>query len=216
MSNPAPLHEVTNADFRPAEEHCKGARQLVAIAVSTSGKSRPRVLKCPKCPKESGVPSDLFRHVLMHTKEEPYVCKVVGCGKGFSFTASLTKHYIFHRKRGEVTWKRLDDKDDAKSHGSQSRQCQPNLKSGISSAVIPPVCLPKVIVNPDTEHVPLTSEQNSELQFLLMDTAIGEEIYGKGTLSRDGSSPDQWVDSDLLPDIELDWIDDLIIDPTDI
>lgn len=131
MSDTAPLHEVTNADFKPAEKHCQKARQLVTNAVSTSGKSGSKVLNCPNCSKQFNFPSDLFRHVLMHTDERPYLCTVMGCEKGYTYTASLWTHYISHHRRGEVTWKRFDVIDDAKSHGSAAKRCkkEPNSET---------------------------------------------------------------------------------------
>ncbi|KAL3269758.1 hypothetical protein HHI36_008818 [Cryptolaemus montrouzieri] len=55
-----------------------------------------KVYVCRFCDKESKKPSDLIRHIRIHTKEKPFKCF---CGNSFSLKSTLITHIQTHKKR---------------------------------------------------------------------------------------------------------------------
>lgn len=53
---------------------------------------------CLYCPKECRRPSDLIRHIRIHTKEKPFACPLPTCTKAFSVKSSLNTHLNTHLK----------------------------------------------------------------------------------------------------------------------
>lgn len=49
---------------------------------------------CPYCSKEFKKPSDLVRHIRIHTHEKPYKCKQ--CFRAFAVKSTLTAHMKIH------------------------------------------------------------------------------------------------------------------------
>ncbi|XP_037051458.1 zinc finger protein 236-like [Bradysia coprophila] len=60
-----------------------------------------RCYVCLYCPKEFRRPSDLVRHIRIHTKEKPFSCPIANCGKKFSVKSSLSKHLNTHSKSSQ-------------------------------------------------------------------------------------------------------------------
>ncbi|KAJ6648867.1 Zinc finger protein [Pseudolycoriella hygida] len=56
---------------------------------------------CLYCPKEFRRPSDLVRHIRIHTKEKPFACNVPNCTKKFSVKSSLNAHLNTHLKTSQ-------------------------------------------------------------------------------------------------------------------
>ncbi|XP_014671878.1 PREDICTED: zinc finger protein 236-like [Priapulus caudatus] len=66
------------------------------------GSTLPQFInQCKNCPKSFKKPSDLVRHVRIHTGEKPYVCSL--CVKTFTVKSTLESHLKTHR--GEKNFK---------------------------------------------------------------------------------------------------------------
>ena len=50
---------------------------------------------CTYCPKSFKKPSDLVRHIRIHTGEKPYNCDV--CARGFTVKSTLDSHLKTHQ-----------------------------------------------------------------------------------------------------------------------
>lgn len=57
-----------------------------------------RWLICIYCPKQFRRPSDLLRHIRIHTKEKPYQCPDVQCKRRFAIKSTLNVHMRVHEK----------------------------------------------------------------------------------------------------------------------
>lgn len=57
-----------------------------------------RWLICIYCPKQFRRPSDLLRHIRIHTKEKPYQCPDPQCKRRFAIKSTLNVHMRVHEK----------------------------------------------------------------------------------------------------------------------
>lgn len=65
-----------------------------------------RYYLCSFCSKEFKKPSDLVRHLRVHTREKPYKCKL--CLRSFAVKSTLTTHVKTHTKIKRVQCKYCD------------------------------------------------------------------------------------------------------------
>jgi len=71
------------------------------IASHTGMEYVKRHVKCDICDKMFRCPSDLKTHLVVHSKEKPFLCSWPDCGQSFSQKASLKDHLNVHEKKYE-------------------------------------------------------------------------------------------------------------------
>ncbi|KAG0057322.1 hypothetical protein BGZ83_011565 [Gryganskiella cystojenkinii] len=90
---------------------------------SNSGNSNNKHLcKFPACGWSFKRYEHLKRHMLVHSKERPFVCGVQGCDKSFSRSDNFSAHLRTHSKKGSIH----DDDGTMNEDGSESSVKQEN------------------------------------------------------------------------------------------
>ncbi|GJJ77164.1 hypothetical protein EMPS_09523 [Entomortierella parvispora] len=76
----------------------------------------------------------LKRHMLVHTKERPFICEFQGCDKSFSRSDNFSAHLRTHTKKSSMQMRKLDRqhqqfRDQQQPHQQPHHQQQPHMMS---------------------------------------------------------------------------------------
>ncbi|XP_025409974.1 zinc finger protein 28 homolog [Sipha flava] len=83
-------------------------KPLKKIKVHKKKKEKDKTFECSLCKKKFGWPTDLKRHLLIHTGERPFKCN--SCQAAFTRNFLLQKHFVrAHKRVSEDESKKLDN-----------------------------------------------------------------------------------------------------------
>lgn len=91
---PTELPVTEDSRLEVAEHKSDGTVQYCSVNQTTVGTER--WLICMFCPKKFRRPSDLLRHIRIHTKEKPYECPIADCRRRFAIKGTLNVHMRVH------------------------------------------------------------------------------------------------------------------------
>lgn len=78
--------------------------------------NRRRSFSCPHCHKLFYKPSQIARHVRVHTGEKPFACPHIGCIRSFSEKGNLRRHLKMHTGEKPFTCSTCGKKFSRRSH----------------------------------------------------------------------------------------------------
>ena len=79
-----------------ADKSKSGKKHLVKIYQNQKGQ---KMFLCNFCPKEFGKPSDLCRHLRVHSLEKPFKCRL--CSRSFAVKSAFSSHMKIHTSGGK-------------------------------------------------------------------------------------------------------------------
>lgn len=91
---PAALPVTDDSTMEVAEHKSDGTVHYRSVNQTSVGTER--WLICMFCPKKFRRPSDLLRHIRIHTKEKPFECPIAECRRRFAIKGTLNVHMRVH------------------------------------------------------------------------------------------------------------------------